>query len=77
MVFHAQNRAQWPMLHKLDLIGVVKIPMLSLEIGIDIPGVPLFRLVPEGLQEIPADGLPRASRVCFRSRQRLVLLRLS
>jgi len=31
MVFHAQNRAQWPMLHKLDLIGVVKIPMLSLE----------------------------------------------
>jgi len=24
MVFHAQNRAQWPMLHKLDLIGVVR-----------------------------------------------------
>lgn len=57
MIGDPDDGAERAALDEFDFIGVVKIPMLFFEIGVDVPGVPSLRLVDEGLQEVAAGGI--------------------
>src|SRR5271169_2740140 len=48
--------------------------MLVLEIGIDVPGVPAFGFVAEGLQEVPAREGPGTAAVGFGGSERFRLI---
>ena len=48
--------------------------MLLLEIGIDVPGVPLLGFVVESLQEVPASERPGAARISFGGSKRFRLI---
>ena len=70
MVLNPDDGPQRSTLDQLHFIGFVQIPVLLLEIRIDIPGVPLLGLVDEGLQQISAGRVLRPTSVGFCGRQR-------
>ena len=71
MLLHADHCAQRAVLKEPYFIGLVQIPMLLLEIGINVPGIPLLGLVHEGLQQISANRILGPAAVGFSWSQRL------
>ena len=55
MIFHANHRSQRAALDQLHFVGLVQIPVLLLEVSVDIPRVPLLGLIHERLQQVAAD----------------------
>src|SRR5262249_3664855 len=49
MIFYAENGGQRATFDEFDLVDLGEIPMLLLEVGVNVPGVPLFGLVAESL----------------------------
>ena len=74
MLLHADHGAQRSTLNELHLVSFIQIPMFFLEIGIDVPGVPLLGFVVESLQEVPASERPGAAGVGFGGSKRLRLI---
>src|SRR5260370_37689793 len=71
MVLNWNDRVEWSAFDESHFIRLVQIPVLLLEIGIDVPGIPLFGLVDEGLQQISARRVLRPAGVCFCGSKRL------
>src|SRR6266853_5528469 len=73
MLLHADHGAQRPTLNELHLVSYIQIPIFFLEIGIDVPGVPLLGFVAESLQEVPANRRFGAAGVSFGGSKRFRL----
>src|SRR5947199_1750089 len=65
MGFDLNHRSQGAALDELYFISFVQIPVLLLEISINVPRVPLFRLVYKRLQQVATDRSFRASGIGF------------
>src|ERR1700733_2538468 len=70
MILDLNHRAERTALHELDLVRFVQVPVLLLEIGIDIPRVPLLRLVNKCLKQVAASGRFRTARIGLGGSQR-------
>src|SRR5580698_72919 len=73
MVLHTDDGAQGYILNQLHLVRLIKIPVLFLEVGIDVPCIPSFGFVIETLQQIATDEVFGTSAVGLRRRKRLRL----
>src|SRR3954464_848173 len=61
MILDANHRSQRSALHQLHFIDLVEIPVLLLEVSVNVPGIPLLGLIHERLQKIAANGIFRSS----------------
>ena len=73
MVLHADDGAQRPIFNQRDIVGLVQIPVLFLEVGVDVPCIPAFGFVIESLQRIAADEVLGTSAVGLRCGKRFHL----
>src|SRR5215469_1910292 len=69
MILHPYYRTQRSRLDQFDFVRLAQIPMLLLKVGVDIPSVPLLRLIHECLQQVSASRVLWSSGVGFRGRQ--------
>jgi hypothetical protein len=69
MVLYADDRAQRTVFNEFHFIGVIETPVLFFEIRVDVPCVPLFWLIDEGLQKVAASGIFWPASVCFSGRE--------
>ena len=64
-------------LAEFHLIRLIEIPVLLLEIGINVPCIPLFRFIHEGLQQVSANRVLRSTGIGFGRSESLRIAPLS
>ncbi len=57
--------AQWPTFDQFRFVGFIQIPMLLLEISIDVPGIPSFGFVVESLEQVSASKCRGTAAISF------------
>ena len=70
MILHANDGPQRAALHEFDLVGLVQVPVLLLEIRVDVPRVPLLGFIDKRLKKVPAGCALRATRIGLGGSQR-------
>ena len=73
VLLDSNHGAERPALDQLHFVGFVEVPVLLLEICIDVPGVPALGLVIEGLKQVSADERLWASGIGVGQRKRFGL----
>src|SRR5438132_14228898 len=76
MLLDPNHGAQRPALDEPYFVSLVQVPMLVLEISIDVPGIPALGLVYKRLQQVPTGRVLRSRGIGLGGRQRFRLAAL-